>query len=362
MVWSLVENQISGGKTMAKRTRGTYRRGNIWWLMYSGLDGQMHYESSKSTKFRDAEVLLHKRKADIQSGKQVEVKKIRSHSFNELVEEYKKWAERQRCFSSKIFLIRQLADKFGKQPLRRFTTMQIEQYQTERLQRNKPATVNRVLATLSHMFTKAVDWNMVEEEVQKQIRKVKMLQENNRRLRFLSKEECQTLINYCDPHLKPIVITALNTGMRKGNILNLRWEQVDLKHGFILLDITKNGERHEIPINNTLRATLLSQQRRLDIPYCFHDKATGKPYKEVKKSFATACRKAGIKDFRFHDLRHCFASSLVMAGVDLTTIKELLNHKSLTMTLRYAHLAPSHKVKAVEVLDEVEKSAMVAGF
>ena len=92
------------------------------------------------------------------------------------------------------------------------------------------------------------------------------------------------------------------------------------------------------------------------------DKATGKPFKEVRKSFATACKKAGLHDFRFHDLRHCFASSLVMSGVDLTTIKELLNHKSLTMTLRYAHLAPSHKVKAVEALDEVEKSAMVAGF
>lgn len=148
--------------------------------------------------------------------------------------------------------------------------------------------------------------------------------------------------------------------MRKGNILNLKWEQVDLRNGFILLDVTKNGDRHEIPINNTLRATLLSLQRRLDIP--FYDKVTGKPYKEVRKSFATACRKAGIQDFRFHDLRHCFASSLIMAGVDLTTIKELLNHKSLTMTLRYAHLAPSHKVRAVEVLDEVEKSAKVAGF
>lgn len=86
--------------------------------------------------------------------------------------------------------------------------MLVEQYQTERLQRNKPVTVNRLLSTLSHMFTKAVDWNMVEEETLKQIRKVKMLQENNKRLRYLSKEESQKLINYCDTHLKPIVITA----------------------------------------------------------------------------------------------------------------------------------------------------------
>jgi integrase len=85
---------------------------------------------------------------------------------------------------------------------------------------------------------------------------VKLLEENNRRLRYLSKEECQELANNCEPHLKPIIITALNTGMRKGEILNLKWEQVDLKHGFILLDITKNGERREIPINSTLSALL----------------------------------------------------------------------------------------------------------
>ncbi len=88
----------------------------------------------------------------------------------------------------------------------------------------------------------------------------------------------------------------------------------------------------------------------MDSPYVFVD-GEGKRYKDVKCSFGSACRRAGIKDFRFHDLRHCFASHLVMAGIDITTVKELLGHKTLTMTLRYAHLAPSHKVKAVNILD-----------
>ena len=199
---------------------------------------------------------------------------------------------------------------------------------------------------------------MVGEETLKRVRKVKLLEENNRRLRYLSKEECQKLLSECDAHVRPIVAVALNTGMRKGEILGLTWDNVDMKHGFILLDHTKNGERREIPINATVRATLQSTPRRLDVRYVFYDPATLKQYGDVKKGFNGACRRAGINDFHFHDLRHTFASHLVMAGQDITTVKELLGHKTLAMTLRYSHLAPAHTAKAVELLDSIlsEKS------
>ncbi len=138
--------------------------------------------------------------------------------------------------------------------------------------------------------------------------------------------------------------------MRKSEILGLKWEQVDLTHGYILLDTTKNGERKEIPIDNTLRELFEEMPHSIESIYVFTDR-DGNPYKEVKKSFSTALKKAGISDFRFHDLRHCFASHLVMAGVDLTSVKELLGHKSLTM--RYSHLSHGHKRKAVNILDKV---------
>lgn len=275
-------------------------------------------------------------------------------SFNELAEQYTAWAQgRQRAFKRwKSYLVKKLVTRFGNLYLSDVTTQMIEQYQSEILANGKkPATANRAIAVLAHMISKACDWEMCSADVLKRIRKVKHIKENNRRLRYLSKEECQNLINACEPHLKPIVITALNTGMRKGEILTLKWDNVDMKHGFILLDITKNGERREIPINDTLRGVLQGITRRLDIPYVFYDNATGKPYRDVKRSFNTALRRAGIKDFHFHDLRHTFASHLVMAGVDITTVKELLGHKTLTMTLRYAHLAPSHKVEAVKKFD-----------
>lgn len=333
------------------RTKGIYKRGNIYWIQYAGLDGKIIRESSGSTKARDAESKLLDRRQAVKEGLQPELQKIENHMFKELADAYIIWAERQRCFGSKIYLIKQLVNKFGNLPLRRFSTMLVEQYQTERMQNgNKPATVNRFLATLKHMFTKAVDWNMVEENTLKGIRKVKLLQENNKRLRFLSEEECNRLLDSCDSHLKPIVLTAMNTGMRKAEILNLHWDQVDLKHGFILLDITKNGERRELPINDPLREMLQGQMRRLDAPVVFYDPKSGQPYKDIKHSFTSACRRAGIKDFHFHDLRHTFASHMVMGGVDLATIKDLLGHKTLSMTLRYAHLAHSHKVKAVDIL------------
>ena len=334
-------------------TKGIYKRGNVYWVRYAGLDGRIIRESSGSDKFREAESLLIKRRNDIKDGKQPEVKRIANHCFKELANEYLRWAERQRSYKSKRGFVFQLVDLYGNLPLRRFSTRLIEQFQTERLQKgNKAATVNRLIATLKHMIHKATDWDMVEEETLKRVSKVKLIEENNRRLRFLTKEECQALIDACSTHLRPIVTIALNTGMRKSEILLLKWENVDLKHGFILLEVTKNGERREIPINNTVREELLRITRRLDVPYVFFDPRIGNPYQDVKRSFHSACRRAGIKDFRFHDIRHTFASHLVMAGIDLTTVKELLGHKTIAMTLRYAHLAPSHKVKAVDVLDE----------
>lgn len=342
------------------KMRGIYKRGHVYWIRYAGLDGKIVCESSRQgdlpgTKLQDAQNLLHQRKADIAKGKQPEIqKKIPNMLFKDLSVNYLQWAERQRGFEKKRAFVRQLVERFGNVPLRHLNTMAVEQYQTERLQKgNKPATVNRLTAVLKHMVHKAVDWELVEENALKKVRQAKQLEVNNRRLRYLSREECQALLNTCDGHLRPIVTFALNTGCRKGEILNLTWDNVDLRHGFILLERTKNGERREVPINSTLRATLESLPRRIDGGHVFYDPRTGKAYQDIKRSFNTALRKVGIKDFTFHDLRHTFASHLVMAGVDLTTVSRLLGHKDLSMTLRYSHLSPAHMSQAVDVMDRI---------
>ncbi len=344
--------------------KGIYKqKGSIYyWIRYADGNGRIIRESTRSTKHKDAEVLLSERKKAIREGREIEpMKRIPNHLFNELAGEYLKWCERQRSFKSKKGFVLQLSEVFGNVPLKQFSTKVVEQFQSERLQKgNKPSTVNRLIATLKHMLHKGYQWEMLSEETWKRVTQVKLLEENNKRLRYLSKEECQTLLSHCKGTLKSIVIFALNTGCRKEEILGLTWSQVDLRHGFILLGKTKNGEKKEIPINEDVRAVLQEVNRRIDVPYVFFCQSTGKRYRDVKRSFNTALRRAGIRDFHFHDLRHTFASHLIMAGIDITTVSMLLGHKSLTMTLRYSHLAPDHLRKAVNMLNLTRDSKRTA--
>lgn len=160
-------------------------------------------------------------------------------------------------------------------------------------------------------------------------------------------EEISRLIEACSPHLKPIVIVALNTGMRRGEIFNMRWDQVNFPAGVIHIERSKNGERREIPMNEYLVNTLQEMDRSGE--YVFPSK-NGLPFNNVKRSYKRALKDTGITNFRFHDLRHTFASNLIMAGIDLATVQDLMGYKSIQMTMRYAHLSPDHRQKAVSIL------------
>ncbi len=340
--------------------KGLYKRGKVYWIDYRA-NGKRYRESTNTTKRREAEYILACRMKEAKEGKSPEIKKIKKdYKFAELAREYSTWVKQQKGYKSKKTFIRQLVEEYGSLNVNEVSTLIVEKWQTKHLKTHKPATANRKLACLKHMVNKGVDWKMASEETLKQVRKVKYKKENNKRLRYLSIEECQTLLNCCASHLKPIVTVALHTGMRRGEILGLKWEQVDLKHGFILLDTTKNGGRREIPIDRTLEEMFNEMPHSIESVYVFTDR-NGNPYKEVTHSYGSALKKAGIRDFRFHDLRHNFASHLVMQGIDLTSVKELLGHASLSMTMRYSHLSPSHKRKAVNTLDRLLSDSQTVG-
>jgi protein MpaA len=188
---------------------------------------------------------------------------------------------------------------------------------------------------------KQADITMIEPDVPSSMKKVSVLPDDSKRPRYLSKEECEELINSCEPHLKSIVITALNTGMKKIELLNLKWENVDIEHGVIVLDKAGKSERM-IPMNDTLKKTLINISRRQDVPYVFYNNTTNKPYRDISKSFTKALRRSKIKNFHFRDLRHTFASHLIIEGMDIKKVMKFLGHKNLKTTRKYSHLATSH--------------------
>lgn len=328
---------------------GLYKRGNIWWFSITIKGKQFRFSTRTADRKKATEIYARALLELDNPGKENE-----PVTFNDfMVNQYLPFTERQNSYQSKKYYFKVIPDWFKRLTLSQISTRELELLQGDLLKGRTPASVNRIIAMVKHSLKKACEWELVGEETLKKVQRVKPLKGEIQRLRFLSLEECHKLIEAAEPHLKPIIITALNTGMRKGEILNLTWNQIDLKHGYIHLDRTKNGERRDIPVNSTLKALFkeLFKKRRLDTDYVFVNPDTGKKYHDIKRSFTTACRRAGITDFRFHDLRHTFASHLVMNGVDLKTVQELLGHKTIKMTLKYSHLSKAHKEKAVNTLN-----------
>jgi integrase len=219
-----------------------------------------------------------------------------------------------------------------------------------------PATVNRYRATLSSVFTVAYqEWMWIDESPMKRVRKLK---EPRGRIRYLSYEERDRLLPVCleskNRLLYPIVIIALSTGMRRGEILNLKWSDIDLENDKAVLHNTKNGERRVV----ALKRKALEELKKLYLEnsrnslYAFPNKWGTGPL-AFKSSWENAVRNASIEDFHFHDLRHTAASYMAMSGASLLEIAEFLGHKCLSMVRRYAHLTHEHTSGKVEVMSDL---------
>ena len=332
--------------------KGVYKRGNVWWLAFADAAGRLVRETSGTSDYKVALKKLAERREAVAKGKEISRPKIRNVLFSEAVGDYLKWAKPQGAYSNKFFMGRALVADFGNIPLRRFNVSVLEAYQQELLAQGKaPGTINRKMAMLKHLFHKCSDWGWVDDDTLRTVRKVKMLKEPAGRLRYLSPEEVQRLLNECNNLLlRAIVTVAVNSGMRRGEILNLTWDNVDLRNGYLLVTQSKNGDRREVPINPAVHEVLVGIVRRLDSPYVFCDEK-GRMFKGGRNAFERACKRAGIYDFHFHDLRHTAASFMAMAGVDLMSIKQILGHKTIQMTLRYSHLSSRHLQKAVAAIE-----------
>ena len=257
-------------------------------------------------------------------------------------------------------------DQIGAYTLADITPSLIAEYrdklaggETVRGTQRSPATVNRYLAALSHVLTIAVtEWEWLDDSP---MRKVRKPTESRGRVRFLTDDERPRLLKACkesgNSYLYPVVVLALSTGMRQGEIMGLSWDNVDLIKGRAILHETKNGERRAVAITGHALDLLkeMSKVRRIDSKLIFPSKeiAPQKPQKpmDLRTPWEAALKKAEISDFKFHDLRHSAASYLAMNGASLAEIAEVLGHKTLQMVKRYAHLSEGHTARVVESMN-----------
>lgn len=333
---------------------GVYQRGKSWWIEYR-YKGKRYWEAVGPDRGLAVDVLAQ-RKVEIRENRFFPDKQQPKDpvTFHELAKEYIQWAKTNKKASTcvrELCIMRAFDVEFEGKHIHEITVLDIERWKSKRKEgRMKPATVNRELALLKHLFSMAVRWHKIGENP---AREVKRLKGETKRVRFLMPDEVRILLSNCVGFLKPIIMVAVHTGMRKGEILGLKWPQVNFEQGIISVLDSKNHERRDIPMDETVRSTL----KGLDAggEFVFHNRNGNQiDGASLYNAFYEALDKSRITDFRFHDLRHTFASNLAMQeGVELNDIRELLGHKKMEMTLRYAHLSPRHKTRIVGILDKI---------
>ena len=216
------------------------------------------------------------------------------------------------------------------------------------------STVNTYIAGISTVLQVSLElWGWIEENP---CRKIRRLPVDNERVRFLEEDEKRRLFDACssDQDLMDVVLLALLTGGRQSEICGLKWEHVDFDEGLLYFMETKNKTNRALPLNEEILE--IFKKRRLNSVFkgsswVFPDEGGEKPI-TVKYRFRRKVKQAGIKDFRFHDLRHCAGSALTRANVSEIKIQSILGHKSVQMTKRYSHLRPSDVSREVDLLAE----------
>ncbi len=301
-----------------------------------------------------AQAVYHKRMVEIIENKFFGVKKQVRMKFEDFVEEYVNIHVKPNLKAyerSTVPSIKKLCSYFKGKFLHEISVKHVEQFKAIRREKVSPATVNRQLAILKSMFNRAKEWDMYQGD--NPVCKVKFFQENNQRVEYLREDEIKRIIEVSEDYLRPILIVAINTGMRRGEILALKWSDIDFQTGTIYIREAKSGKGRTVPMNNNVRNALSNMPSQLGAGFIF-TKRDGERRFDLRKPFDKALKNAGItRYFRFHDLRHTFASQLAMKGVSLNTIRDLLGHESLEMTMRYSHLSPEHNRGAVTVLDSI---------
>jgi len=339
---------------------------------------------------RDQAVLLSARVVageDIQQAKKRErraAKLAMSQTLDGfLIHNYEPWATSQRKSGpATVKRIRSNFEHLIHRSLNDINLWVIEKWRSEQLKDGKAGTtINRDVTSLKACLSRAVEWGVLDENPLHNLRPIRT--DNLSRARYLTADEERSLrktllerdeqlcnrresgnkwrrerhqatlpdlsVRFFSDYLHPMVLLTVNTGLRRGEVLQLRWSDVDLLQRKVIIrgDNAKSGKTRYVPLNDDALSTLQRWQPHAEATGWVFPAHDGGRMTSIKTSWKRVLKNAAIADFRWHDLRHHFASRLVMKGVDLNTVRELLGHADLSMTLRYAHLSPEHKHDAV---------------
>lgn len=334
------------------------RQGSECWQMCFFLGGRRIRLSTRTSNKRLAQKIYEKTKWEIATGK-FNLKSRKEMPFYELVDHFieKHSKVEKASWKRDYYSGESLKKYFGKTPIGEITAYDIKAWRDWRSKQKtyagkpiKKASLNRELAFLKTMFNLAVEWGWLDENP---AAKVKLLKGEEKRLRILTRDELKRLIECAREPLKTIIQIAASTGMRKGEILNLRWKDIDFAHGFINVANSKNSESRSVPIDDFLRSKLLEMKKGKHSGDFVFSRKNGNRVRCIKEAFKAACRRANLCDFRFHDLRHTAASLLAANGCDIITLQHILGHKTLAMTQRYAHLIPGRHEKARQIMAQI---------
>lgn len=324
-------------------------------------------QSATFDRLTDAKKWAAATESAIREGRHFKTTEAKKHTLAELVDRYIRdvLAKNPKAAEDRKHHLQWWKDAIGAYALADITPALLGECRDRLMNEGRAnATAAKYLAVLSHAFSVAVgEWGWLEISP---VGKVKKPSLPRGRVRFLSDDERARLLEACrgskNPALYPVVVLALSTGMRQGEIMGLYWRDpknppehrawgvVDLNAGRIVLHLTKNGERRVVPlVGHALEQVReLAKVRRLDTGLLFPGKAEpGEPI-DLRQPWEKALEKADIHDFRFHDLRHSAASYLAMNGASLAEIAETLGHKTLQMVKRYSHLSEAHTASVVE--------------
>ncbi len=344
---------------------GLYKRkdSQFYWMSFR-VDGRRITESSKTRNKKLAEMIYAKKLTEITEGKWFGKVNIPNVTMEEIFDRYLKEISPNLSPTTDERngqMVKNLRAFFVNAFIKDVTPSVVSRYKARRLEkRYSKETILRELGLLRRIFNIAIEeWELCRENqnpVPKVLRTLGKV--DSKRVRYLAPGELERLMVASPSWLRPIITIARHTGLRRGNIMELTWPQVDLVRRIVTIPRTKNGLPIGIPLTQLATKTLaeLRKVRYLHSSFVFCDD-NGAPHTpgRATTAFRRACRTAEIENLRFHDLRHDFASNLVQAGVDIHVVKELLGHSDLRMTLRYCHLAPENLRSAVNVLDKMEQ-------